>query len=88
MSRSAVGEQGVPMKADREPAERIRRREVSRVLGGTNLSPDEERAIERLSRSLVTKLLCGPCHGHAGRRGGGSYALLPDGPSIPVEDVF
>jgi len=48
------------MTADREPAERIRCREVSRLLSGTNLSPDKERVVERLSRSLVSKLLCGP----------------------------
>src|SRR5215204_1789894 len=59
-SPTAVGHQRVPMTADREPAERFRCREVSRLLSGTNLSPDKERVVERLSRSLVGKLLCGP----------------------------
>jgi glutamyl-tRNA reductase len=41
-------------------AERIRRCEVSRALAGMNLSPEKEEAVERLSRSLVGKLLRGP----------------------------
>ena len=43
-----------------ESAERIRRQEVSRVLGRMALSPEEETAVERMSRSLVDKLLHGP----------------------------
>jgi glutamyl-tRNA reductase len=41
-------------------AEHIRRREVSRILKKMDLSPEEEEAIERLSHSLVAKLLPGP----------------------------
>jgi glutamyl-tRNA reductase len=44
----------------RDGAERIRRHELSRALGKMNLSPQEEAAVERLSRSLVNKLLHGP----------------------------
>jgi glutamyl-tRNA reductase len=43
-----------------DSVEQIRRREVSRALKRINLSPEEEEAIERLSRSLVDKLLFGP----------------------------
>lgn len=43
-----------------DPAEQIRYREVSRALGKMNLSPEEEESIERLSCSLVAKLLLGP----------------------------
>ena len=43
-----------------DSAEQIRRREVSRILKKMDLSPEEEEAIERLSYSLVTKLLVGP----------------------------
>jgi glutamyl-tRNA reductase len=45
---------------DRDSAEQIRRREVSRILEKMNLSPEEEEAVERLSYSLVAKLLLGP----------------------------
>jgi len=38
-------------------AEAIRRREVSRALLAMNPSPEKEEAVERLSRSLVEKLL-------------------------------
>ena len=44
----------------RDGAERIRRHELSRALGKMDLSPKEEEAVERLSRSLVNKLLHGP----------------------------
>ena len=44
----------------RDGAEQIRRHELSRALGKMNLSPKEEEAVERLSRSLVNKLLHGP----------------------------
>jgi glutamyl-tRNA reductase len=51
----------VPLiKELRDGAERIRRHELSRALGKMNLSPQEEEAVERLSRSLVNKLLHGP----------------------------
>jgi hypothetical protein len=48
------------MKPGRDSVERIRRHEVSRALKKVNLSPGEEEVIERLSRSLVGKLLDGP----------------------------
>ena len=41
-------------------AEQIHYREMSRALGKMDLSPEEEEVIERLSYSLVTKLLLGP----------------------------
>ena len=41
-------------------AEQIRHREVSRVLEKMDLSPEEEEAVERLSYSLVAKLLLDP----------------------------
>jgi glutamyl-tRNA reductase len=44
----------------RDGAEQIRRHELSRVLKNMNLSPEEEAAVERMSRSLVYKLLHGP----------------------------
>ncbi|HSL00881.1 MAG TPA: glutamyl-tRNA reductase [Rubrobacteraceae bacterium] len=44
----------------RDGAERIRRHELARALSRMNLSPEEEAAVERLSRSLVNKLLHGP----------------------------
>jgi glutamyl-tRNA reductase len=45
---------------DQDSAEQIRRREVSGALRKMYLSPEEEQAIERLSYSLVAKLLLGP----------------------------
>ena len=45
---------------DQDSAEHIRRREVSGALRKVYLSPEEEQAIERLSYSLVAKLLLGP----------------------------
>ena len=45
---------------DQDSAEQIRLREVSRILEKMDLSPEEEEAIERLSHSLVAKLLLGP----------------------------
>ena len=50
----------VPMRVGRDSPEQIQRSEVSRALRKINLSPEEEEAIERLSRSLVGKLLHGP----------------------------
>jgi glutamyl-tRNA reductase len=41
-------------------AEQVRRHELSRVLKNMDLSPEEEAAIERMSHSLVNKLLHGP----------------------------
>jgi glutamyl-tRNA reductase len=41
-------------------AEQIRRHELSRALGKMDLSPEEEAAVERMSHSLVNKLLHGP----------------------------
>jgi hypothetical protein len=51
---------GCPDLLGRVPAEQIRRHEVSRVLEKMNLSPEEEEAVERLSYSLVAKILLGP----------------------------
>lgn len=48
------------MKEGRGLAEQVRRREVARALGKMNLSPDEEKAVERFSHSLVGKLFRGP----------------------------
>ena len=45
---------------DQDSAEHIRRCEVSGALRKMYLSPEEEQAIERLSYSLVAKLLLGP----------------------------
>ena len=51
----------VPLiKELRDGAERIRHHEVSRTLGKMDLSPEEQKAVERLSHSLVKKLLHGP----------------------------
>jgi len=44
----------------RNGAEQIRRHELSRALKRMELSPEEEEAVERLSHSLVNKLLHGP----------------------------
>jgi glutamyl-tRNA reductase len=41
-------------------AEQIRRHELSRALGKMDLSPEEEAAVERMSHSLMNKLLHGP----------------------------
>jgi glutamyl-tRNA reductase len=48
------------MRAGQESAEQIRRREVSRALRKVDLSPEVEEVIERMSRSLVGRLLHGP----------------------------
>jgi glutamyl-tRNA reductase len=40
--------------------ESIRAREVRRLLGKLGLSPEQEEAIENLSRSLVEELVRGP----------------------------
>jgi hypothetical protein len=44
----------------RDTAEQIRRREVSRVLRKMDLSPDEVEGVERLSCTLVRRILLGP----------------------------
>jgi glutamyl-tRNA reductase len=48
------------MRAGQGSAEQIRRREVSRALRRVDLTPEEEEAVERMSRSLVGRLLHGP----------------------------
>ena len=51
----------VPLiKELRDGAEHIRRHELARALKGLDLSPEEERAVERMSYALVNKLLHGP----------------------------
>ena len=44
----------------RDGAEQIRRHELSRALRKMDLSPEEEAAVERMSHSLMNKLLHGP----------------------------
>jgi glutamyl-tRNA reductase len=44
----------------RDGAEQIRRHELSRALKRMDLSPEEEAAVERMSHSLMNKLLHGP----------------------------
>ena len=51
---------GCPDLLGRVPAEQIRRHEVSRILGKMDLPPEVEASVERLSYSLVAKLLLGP----------------------------
>jgi hypothetical protein len=48
------------MRVGQDSAEQIRRREVARALRKVDLSPEVEEVIERMSRSLVGKLLHGP----------------------------
>jgi glutamyl-tRNA reductase len=51
----------VPLiKELRDGAEQIRRHELSRALKKMDLSPEEEAAVERMSHSLMNKLLHGP----------------------------
>lgn len=51
----------VPLiKELRDGAEQIRRHELSRALKSMDLSPEEEKSIERMSHSIVNKLLHGP----------------------------
>lgn len=50
----------VPIRPGHDSVERIRRHELSRALKKVRLSPEEARAIDLLSRSLVGKLLDGP----------------------------
>lgn len=51
----------VPLiKELRDGAERIRRHELARALKGLNLSPEEAKAVERMSHALANKLLHGP----------------------------
>lgn len=44
----------------RDEAEKIRTHELSRTVGKLDLSPEEELAVEKMSRALVNKLLHGP----------------------------
>jgi glutamyl-tRNA reductase len=44
----------------RDGAEQVRRHELARALRRMDLSPEETEAVERMSRSLVNKLLHGP----------------------------
>jgi glutamyl-tRNA reductase len=48
------------IKELRDGAERIRRHELARALNKLDLSPEEAAAVERLSHTLVNKLLHGP----------------------------
>jgi glutamyl-tRNA reductase len=48
------------IKELRDGAERIRRHELARALNRLDLSPEEAAAIERMSHTLVNKLLHGP----------------------------
>jgi glutamyl-tRNA reductase len=48
------------IKELRDGAERIRRHELTRALNRLDLSPEEAAAIERMSHTLVNKLLHGP----------------------------
>ena len=51
----------VPLiKELRDGAERIRRHELSRAIKKMDLSPEEAETVERMSHSLVNKLLHGP----------------------------
>jgi glutamyl-tRNA reductase len=51
----------VPLiKELRDEAERVRRHELARALNRLNLSPEEAEAVERMSYTLVNKLLHGP----------------------------
>lgn len=47
----------------RRRAEEIRRREVSRALSGTDLTPEQREAVSLMSRSLVRRILEGPVAG-------------------------
>lgn len=55
----------------RNEAERIRRHELSRALKKMNLSPEGEEVMERMSRSIVNKLLHGPIQELKARAGAG-----------------
>jgi glutamyl-tRNA reductase len=48
------------MRPGLDSVERIRRHEVSRALRMVDLSPEVEKAVELMSRSLVGRLLHGP----------------------------
>ncbi len=51
----------VPLiKELRDGAEKVRRHELARALKGLDLSPEEAEAVERMSHTLVNKLLHGP----------------------------
>jgi glutamyl-tRNA reductase len=58
---SVLRRSGVLVRVGQDSAEQIRRREVSRALRKVDLSPEvEAEAVERMSRSLVGRLLHGP----------------------------
>ena len=48
------------IKEVRDEAERVRRHELARALNRLDLSPEDAEAVERMSRTLVNKLLHGP----------------------------
>lgn len=51
----------VPLiKELRDEAEKVREHEISKAMKRTDLSPDQAEAVEKMSRSLVNKLLHGP----------------------------
>jgi glutamyl-tRNA reductase len=56
----------------RDGAEQIRRHELARVLSKMELSPEEAASVERMSYSLVNKLLHGPIQEIKARAEGGS----------------
>jgi glutamyl-tRNA reductase len=63
----------VPMIQElRDGAERIRRHELARALKRMDLSPEEAASVERMSHSLVNKLLHGPIQEIKARAGAGS----------------
>lgn len=66
-----------------ESAERIRGQEVSHVLGRMDLSPEEKTAVERMSRSLVDKLLRGPISEVITRAESGTSPQDQRGPEEP-----
>lgn len=60
------------IKELQDDAERIRNHEVSRALNRMDLSPEEKETVEKLSHSLVNKLLHGPISEIKNRAGAGS----------------
>lgn len=69
----------VPLIKDlRGDAERIRNHELSRALKRLDLSPEEEKAVERMSHALVNKLLHGPIQDIKTRAEAGPPAETPD----------
>lgn len=74
------------MREIEESAERIRCQEVSRALGRMDLSPEEETAVEQMSRSLVDKLLRGPISEVVTYAEAASLRRTNGGRRSPVED--